>query len=149
MSIACGNVMPIRTLVQPGGTWCWCIPRIEISANFNKVLHELANLIVVHAKNLAFFCSTQTEERNNIDDLGEDSGHNEDVCGASADVGELDIELLVVVLDPTTWNGGVNTVKGDERCIRKEAVGEKSEDATDSVLSEQIESVINTNQILD
>ena len=99
--IAGCNVVPVA-LVQLAilGVAPRMAPRVKVAAEFDKVLDELANLIIVHTEDFAVLAGTKTTVWADVDKLGEDGSHHEDVGGAGDDVCELDVELLVVVSDP-------------------------------------------------
>lgn len=62
-----------------------------------------------------------------IDDEGEDGAHGEGVSGGSDNVSELDIELLIVMLDPTSGNKSrVDTVETDDVVGGEKSIGHET-----------------------
>src|SRR3954452_3002097 len=94
---------------------------------------------------------------DHVDDIGEDGAHHECVGGGCARIRELDVELAVVVDNPSTYAGagygvcraGQNAVEADnvvgaEDCIRHEA-----DHATDGVFGEDVHSVVDFDPVFD
>ena len=59
-----------------------------------------------------------------VDEVSEDEGDGEGPAGGGEDVGELDVELAVVVVDPAAgYDAGVNAVEADYVGGAEEGVG--------------------------
>lgn len=139
MAITHGNVM-LRRMRFMG---CGC-PGEVVATDLHVIVCELAQLVIVHAEKLGFFGSSELEAWNLIDDESEDGGDDEGVSGGSADVAELDIELLPIVLDPTTSvETSVHTIETNNVACTEYTIGEEAKHAGDPVLGEHIERIIN------
>lgn len=80
-----------------------------------------------------------------VDEEGEDGGHGEGVAGASYDVGYLDIELAVIVVDPAAINEtSIHAIKANDVVGGKEAVEDKTDHASDAVFGENVHAVVNS-----
>ena len=90
------------------------------------------------------------ETRNVIDDVRKDGAHDEGVAGHRKHVGQLYVELPVVVVDPATVDdAGVHTIKTDDVVGTEEGVGHQAEHATYGVFGEHIHSVVDSDQEFD
>ena len=90
------------------------------------------------------------QPRDEVDEVGEDSGHDERIGSRSNKVGKLNVQLLPSVVDPATLNNtGVDAVKTNDISSTEEGVRQKTEHAGDAMLSEDIQRVIDTNPVLD
>ena len=59
-----------------------------------------------------------------VDEVGEDEGDGEGPAGGGEDVGKLDVELAVVVVDPAAgYDAGVYAVEADYVGRAEEGVG--------------------------
>lgn len=88
------------------------------------------------------------QARDVVDDQSNDGRHNEGVAGTSEDIGDLDVELLVIVIQPATINH-VDSVEADDVVGGEEGVEEETDHACDAVLSEDIHAVIDTDPEFD
>lgn len=136
-----GAVFPLLLLSRGPGE--------VITADLDVVVGELSVLIVIHAEKLGLGRGTEVKTGNHIDSLSDDSRNDKGVSGAGDDVGDLDIELAPVVVEETTGDLHVDTIETDNVVGGEEAVENESDDATDGVFSEHIESVVNSNIELD
>ena len=137
----------------------WCLglaacrssgtPLVVCSADFDKVLDELAKLVVVDTDQFCVVRGAEVEERNEAEDLGDQCGDGEDVGSAGDNVCELDIKLLVVVVEPATNKRRIDTVEGDDLVFGEETVEQETDHTRQRVLCEQIECVIDADQVLD
>lgn len=125
-------------------------PSEVISSDLNVVVCEFTQLIVIHPKQLGFLGSAEVKTRDEVDGVGEDGGHDEGVGSAGDNVGDLDVELLVIVIDPATGNdAGVDPVETDDVGCAEQGVGEEAEHPGHTVLSEDIHRVVNSYPVLD
>lgn len=99
-------------------------PVREVAADLHVVVRELADLRVVHPERLVLARSAQREPGHLVDRGRERSGHDEGVADGGADVGELDVELLPVVVEPPAGDLGVDAVERDHLLAREDAVEE-------------------------
>ena len=61
---------------------------------------------------------------NEVDEVGEEEGNGKGPAGGGEDVGELDVELAVVVVDPAAcYDARVHTVESDYVGCAEEGVG--------------------------
>lgn len=87
---------------------------------------------------------------DHVNRLGDNSGHDKGVGSACDEVGNLDVELLVVVVEePSSNDARVDAVKSDDVVCRKETVEYKTDHAANGVFSEHIEGVVDFEQELD
>ena len=67
------------------------------------------------------------QARDEVDGVGDDQAHYERVAGCSDDVGELHVELAVVVVDPAAgYYACVNAVQADDVRCAEEGVGHEA-----------------------
>lgn len=124
-------------------------PREIISPDLNVVVCEFTELIVVHAEKLCFLGCAEVEAGDEVDGVGDDGGHDEGVAGGCDNVGDLDVELFVVVIDPAAGDyASVDTVKPDNVTSTEESVGEESEHTSDTVLSKNVHGVVDSEPVL-
>lgn len=87
---------------------------------------------------------------NHVDAEGEDGGHNEGIGAAGYDVGDLNVELLVVVVEPATSdNSGVDTVEADDVVGAEKGVENETNNTSNTVLSEHIHAIVDADPELD
>lgn len=85
-----------------------------------------------------------------VDSESNDGRHDEGVAHASKNVGNLDIKLLPIVVEPTAVDDArADTVEADDPVGGKQSVEEKADDAGNTVLSQHIQTIINTDPELD
>ena len=83
------------------------------------------------------------ETGNVVDDGGEDGGHGESIANGGYNVGDLDVELAVVVGHPATRDKtGVDTVKTNDVVGCEKTVEYKADHASDTVLGKHIKRVV-------
>jgi hypothetical protein len=124
-------------------------PGEVITADLDVVVGEFTELVVIHTQKLGLFGSAKVESGDLVDDPGDGGTDDERVGGDGGDVGDLHVELLPVVLDPSTRNTVVDTIETDNVRGSKDAVEEETDHTSNTVLSEHIHSIINTNPELD
>ena len=73
-----------------------------------------------------------------------EEGANDKCVGRRGNhIGELDVELLVVVLDPATRvEASVDTIKANDVAGTKDTVKEKTDHSSNTVLSEHIKGIV-------
>lgn len=109
------------------------LPRQVVPAHLYIVVRELAQLVVVHAQELGLFRGAELEPRDEVDDEGEDGGYDKGVCCAGYDVRHLDVQLLVVVIDPPSVNDArVDAVQADDIIGSKEGVEDEADDSSNT-----------------
>lgn len=125
-------------------------PGQEVTADLDVVVGELAKLVVIHTEELGLLAGAQVQTGDEVDNLGENGREDKGVSAASHNVGDLDVKLLPVVVDPSAVNDTVvdavqtNNVVGSEESVEDEA-----NNTADTVLSEHIERVVDLNEKLD
>ena len=72
-------------------------PREVVPPDLYVIVREFAQLVVVHAEEFGFLRGAQVQTGDVVDDGGEDGGHGERVAGSGDYVGDLDVELSVIV----------------------------------------------------
>lgn len=106
-------------------------------------------LVVVHTEELGLFRGAEMETRDHIDGLGDEDRHDEHVGAASDNVGNLDIEQAEVPVKETTSDASVDAIEADNVVGREEGIEKQANDATDTMLSEHVEGVVNTDEELE
>lgn len=124
-------------------------PREVVTANLNIVVRKFAKLVVVHTHELGLLGGTELQPGDSVDGEGKDEGDDEGVCGHGKDVGDLNIELLPVLVDETAGDASVDPVKTNNVVGSEETVENETDHTSDTVLSEDIHSVINPDEIFD
>lgn len=93
---------------------------------------------------------TELQTGDGVDDEGEDEGDDEGVGGDGDDIGDLDVELLPVLVDPAPVDDtGVDAVKTNDVVCAKQTVEDETDHTSDAVLSEHIHGVVNVNHVFD
>ncbi|KAH0194437.1 ammonium transporter, partial [Aureobasidium melanogenum] len=123
-------------------------PGEVVTTDLNVVVGEFTELVIIHTEKFGLLRSTKVESRDLVDDESDCSTDDERVCGDGGDVSDLHVHLLPVVLNPSTIDV-VNTVKTNDVRGSENAVEEETNHASNTVLSEHIHSIINTNPELD
>ena len=121
-----------------------------IAADFDVIVGELAELVVVHAEEFGFFGGAQVEAWDAVDGVCEEEGDRKGPAGGGEDVGGLDVELLVFVVDPAACDVAcAYAVEADDVGCTEEGVGEEAENAGDAVLGEDVHGVVDADEIFD
>ena len=90
------------------------------------------------------------ESWDQVDDQGNNSRHDESVCSAGYNVGDLDIELLVVVVEPTAVDDTcVDSVEPNDVIGSEKGVEDEADHSSNTVLSEHIHAVVDADPELD
>lgn len=125
-------------------------PGKVVPADLDVVVGELSVLIVIHAEQFGLLVGTELETRNHVDDLGQDRRDDKRVGRGGDDECNLDVELLVVLVQETTRDeAGVDTVETNDVVGREEAVEEEADNATDVMLGEHVEGVVDAEEEFD
>lgn len=124
-------------------------PRQEVTADLDVVVRELAVLVIVHTEELSLLGGTELQAGDQIDELGDDGGHDESVGGAGDDGSDLPSEENVVAVEETTGEAGVDAVEANNLAGGEEGVEDETDHAADTVLSEHIEGVVDAEEELD
>lgn len=132
-----------------GGLIAGGAPGEEVTADLDVVVGEFTVLVVIHTEELSLLGGAELEAGDEVDDLGDDGGHDEGVGGGGDDGGDLPADGLVVVVHETTSGTSVDTVEADDGAGSEEGVEEETDHAADTVLSEDIERVVNLDHELD
>lgn len=127
-----------------------------ISPDFNVIVCEFAELIVVHSQKLRLVGCAEMKTGDEVDNVGQQRRDDERISNASNDVGELNVELFVVVDDPTTSSRtgdgiaytGIDAIKTEDCIVTEEGVGHQSKNTGETVFSEDIHRVIDSDPVL-
>ena len=88
------------------------------------------------------------EAGDEVDEEGEEEGDGEGPAGGGEDVGELDVELAVVVVDPAAGDDArVYAVEADYVGGAEEGVGHQAEHAGDGVFGEDVHGVVDAEPV--
>ena len=80
------------------------------------------------------------QARDDVDHKGDDVRHDKGPAGGGENVCDLDVELLVPVVDPTTLDSaGVHAVQADDVGGGEEAVGQQAEHARNAMLGKHVQ----------
>ena len=120
-----------------------------MKTNLNIIVRKLSELVVVHAEELGLLGCAQLEAGDGIDGVADQAGDNEGVGGGGEDVGDLDTELLPVLVDPAAGHAVVDSVKPDDVVGAEQPVEDETDHARDTVLSEHIHGIVDVDQVLD
>ena len=125
-------------------------PGQVVPAHLDVVVGELAELVVVHAEELGLLGRAELEAGDLVDDEGDERRHDEGVRAACEGVGHLDVELLVVVVEPAACDeAGVDAVEADDVVGGEEGVEQEADDAGDGVLCQHVHAVVDLDPELD
>ena len=83
-----------------------------------------------------------------VDGEADDGGDDESVCGDSDNVGDLDVELLIVVVDEAALDTVVHAIEADDVVGAEQAIEEEANHAGDAVLGEYVHCVVNVDEVL-
>lgn len=124
-------------------------PGKVVTADLDVVVGELSVLVVIHAEKLSLGGSTEVKAGNEVDGLGDESRDDKGIAAAGKDVDNLLVELSPVAVEEATLNAHVDAIQADDVVGGEESVENKTDDATDGVFGEHIESIINAEVELD
>lgn len=126
---------------------CRC-PGEVVSSDLNVIVCKFAQLVVVHTEQFCFLGGTEVETRDVVDGERNEGRHDEGVARTRDDVGNLDVKLLVVSIGPATSdNARVNAVETDDVGCAKESVGKEAKNTSDTVLSQDIHRVVDSDPV--
>ena len=120
----------------------------DIPRQLYVIVGKLADLGVVNTHDLGLLARAQTQTRDQVHDEEDDAGSAERVGEAGCAVGKLVAELDVVTVEPPTRDDG-DAVKSGNVVGSEEGGEDVADDATDAVLGEDVESVIDSDPELD
>ena len=144
MALALGNaVLAIQRLALGRG------PSKVVTADLNVVVCKLAELIIVHTQKLSLLRSAQVQAGDLVNDEGEDCADNEGVRGDSNDVSDLLVNGIGRAGDGASGQAVVDTVETDNVVRAENTVDEESPHSSDTVLSEDIEGIVDADPELD
>lgn len=125
-------------------------PGQVVATDLDVVVGELAQLVVVHAEQLGLLGGAQRQAGDVVDGVGEQGGDDEAVRGAGHDVGDLDVELLVVA-DGEAADAGprVDAVEPDDVVDAHQRVEDEADHAGQTVLGEDVHAVVDAHPVLD
>jgi len=126
---------------------CRCPSQI-IPPNLNIIVGKLAELIVVHAQELGLLARAKLESGDLIDDEADEGGDDKSVRGAGNDVGELDVELLPLLVDEAAHVIRVHAVEADDVVGAEQGIEDEADHAGDAMLSEYVHCVVDADQVL-
>jgi hypothetical protein len=149
IQVSRGRIPILLLLLAIKGRGADISPLIIRPPHLHKVLHKLSNLVIIDTNQLGMIRRSQIQPGDETEYFGDGSGDDKDVGAASADVGELNVELFVVFVEEPPLDGGVDAVEGDDGVGGEEPVEEETDDTCDGVFCEQIECVIDANNVLD
>jgi len=88
----------------------------------NSLRSTETHLNLVHTNPLSNRSASELQSRDHVHGFCNNGSHDEGVGGGSKNICELDVELLPVMVDPTSWNVGIYIVHGNDARGRKECV---------------------------
>ena len=125
-------------------------PGEVISAHLDVVVCKLAELVVVQTQQLGLLASAEVQSGDVVDDVGDDGGHDKGVGGRGDNVGDLDVHLAVIVVDPPArQNAGIDAVEADDVVCAKQCIKEETHHSRNAVLSKDVEGVVDVDEIFD
>lgn len=99
-------------------------PSEIIAPDLYIIVCELAQLIIVHADQFGFIRGAQVQAGNQVDGPREKEGDDKGPARGGEDVGDLDVELFISVVDPAAGNdAGVDAVESDDVGCAEECIG--------------------------
>jgi hypothetical protein len=113
-----------------------------VTTDLDVIVGEFTELVVIHTKEFGLLGCSEVKTRDHVDNVGENGRHDKGVGGAGDDVSNLNVELLVVVVDPAASHTSVDTVESDDVVGSEESVEDESNHTGDTVLSEDIHRIV-------
>jgi len=144
VALALGNAVLAVERLALGGC-----PRKVVTADLNVIIGEFAELIIIHTQELSLLRSTEMHTGDLVDNERENGADDEGVCGASDDVGDLLVDGRRGTGDGTSGKTVVDAVEADDVVRAEDTVEEETDHSSDTVLSEDIEGIINADPELD
>jgi hypothetical protein len=144
VALALGN----GVLAVEGLALCGC-PGKVVAADLDVIVGELAELVVVHAEELCLLRGAQVQAGDLVDDEGEDGRDGERIGGNGDNVCDLLVDCLGATGQGACGQTVVDAVEADDVVGAEKAVEEESPHAGDTVLSEDIEGIVDLDPELD
>ena len=104
---------------------------------------------LIDTKNFTFRRGTEFESRDKVDTLGDKGSHHKGIGAGCSNIGNLFVKSLPVLVNESAVDANVNIIEGDNIGRGEESVHDKTDDTANSVLSEEIEGVIDADKVLD
>ncbi len=121
-----------------------------ISSDLDIIVGEFAQLVIIHSEQFGFFRRAEVQTRDVVDDQSKNRRHDESVAGARNNVGDLDVELLVVVIQPASGDETrAHPIQANNPVGGKQGVKEQPDDSCNPVLSEDVNGIIDSDPELD
>lgn len=124
-------------------------PSKEVTANLNVVVGELAVLVIVHTQELGLLGSAELEARDEVDCLSNESRDDKGICAGGDNGSDLPAHDNVVSVKETANERAVHTVEANDLVGGEEAVEDEADNATDVMLSEDVEGIVDADEELD
>ena len=124
-------------------------PRKVVTADLDVVVGKLAELVVIHTKELSLLGSTKLEAGDLVDDKSEEGADDKRVAGTGENVDDLLVDGGPSTGDGTSRQCVVDTVETNNVPGTKDAVEEKTPHSSDTVLGEDIEGIVDLDPELD
>ncbi len=149
MSMLKNSVLGLNTMAILEGLVALGAPGKEVAADFNIIVRELAMLVIIHTEKLGLLGSAKLESGDEVDNLG-NGGRNDKGVGRGGDnSSNLPSEDDVVAIDEAAGHARVNAIEANDRAGGEEGIEEKTNHASNTVLSKHIEGVVNADEELD
>ena len=120
----------------------------HLSRQLNVIVRKLANLGIVDTQDLSLLGSSEGKTRDQVHDEEDDAGSPERVDTAGDGIGELVSELDPVAVEPSSRDDG-ETIQVCYVISGEESGEDVANETSDSVLSEDIKSVVDTEDELE
>lgn len=120
----------------------------DIASELNIVVGELSELGIVDTEDFGLLRAAEGKTWDEVHDEKDNAGSTEGVCETSNGVGKLVGKLNVVTVDPSTWNDS-GAIEMSYVVRGKDTSQQVSDDSSNTVLSEDIEGVVNVDEELE
>jgi hypothetical protein len=120
----------------------------NLPGQLNIIVGKLSNLSIVDTQDLSFLSSTERETWNQVHDEQDDAGTEEGVCTTRDGVRKLVTKLDPVVVEPASRDVG-ETIQMGYVVGGEEGSEDVANETSNSVLSKDIKSIINTENKLE
>jgi len=111
--------------------------------NADIIIGKLAHFGIIDAKDLSLFGRAKAEARDEMHSPENDGCHGQRPAETGARVSELDTELPVIVVQPTSFDGG-GTIESSNASLSEEASQYVSDDTANSVAGKDVEGIVVT-----
>ncbi|KAH3679105.1 hypothetical protein WICPIJ_008713 [Wickerhamomyces pijperi] len=122
------------------------VVHVEVG-NLNVIVGEFPNLVLVQPNSVHDIVCSQPHHWDPVQHKADQRRHHSGVPDAGGNVGNLLVNLLVVVGDEPTVVFG-DTVHANDPASAKQSVEEQPNDPSHAVLSQDIQGVVHANQVL-